>query len=450
MMTIHKILAAVVSCGISVALLLTVSLVGNAKTLPDRPAASATPAPIQLIMDTSGPPYDHVAAIEGTFFIPDPFLIVNLNTWINQGVDRNARINIFVTNLELAAGEVASDVKVNLLDHDSHAFELDALSVLPLAGLGFAQVTFRLPDTIATGSCNVTVRWQNQATNTGIISIRPPKPKFDLHPFRDTVYVPDNCPRTFVIKNTGPQGSTLDYFVSDPNGWTEITNRSGSLAAGQSANLILRIHPYLLGDLDLLPTQTFVVVDTPDASNYIRFPVGLNVKNISRVAEALIGTWRGTWSGTSQGRDNPPQPTPMTNVSGTWELSLQSVDTVNGTAAGTLTWKGTDAYWTYSVNSDGTVLSTPQPFVVDRTFPFNSNNTQFLNSGFGNCNQGHRFRLVISGPQPYGPTMFAVEMNADLFTAITTGNGFNANPYNSSNGDTAFSHGIVTGSKVVD
>ncbi|MCU1265228.1 MAG: hypothetical protein JWM21_1546 [Acidobacteria bacterium] len=411
-------------------------------------APNPSPSPIQLVLDTSGPPFDHAAAIEGTFGLPDPFVILNITSWVNQGLDRNARINIFVTNLELAPGEIAHDVTVNLLDSHNQNFEVAAEVVRLIPGTIFTQVIFRIPDNIATGKCTLTVRWHDQISNPGTVKIRPPKPKLDLRPLHDTIYVPDNCLRTFVIKNIGPEGSTLDYLVSDPNGSLEVQNRIGSLPAGNSATIGVRVHPELLGNLDLLPVETYVVVETPDASNYISIPVGFSIRNVSQIGQALLGTWSGTWSGVSQGRDFPGVVTPTTPVSGTWTLTLQTVDRANNTASGTLTWNGTDAYWTYGA-SDGT--ASPHPFTPNRTFAFSGTSTRLDDSGFGNCNNGHRFHLTINGNQivsdPYGP-WFSIEMNADSGAAITTGNGFNANPYNTTNGDRAFSHGIVTGSKV--
>jgi hypothetical protein len=434
-------------------LVLTLAFGASSSTFGHTPTAEPLPAPspIQLVLDTSGPPFDHAAAIEGTYGFPDPFQIINLTSWINQGLDRNARINIFVTNLELAPGETADAVTVNLIDSQQQSFEVDADVVRPIPGVIFTQVIFRLPNNIATGKCSLTVSWHDQTTNSGTIKIRPPKPKVDIRPLRDTLYVPDNCPRTFVITNTGPPGSTLDYRVVDSNGWIEVVNPLGSLPSGSNVTISTRIHPHLLGNLDLLPTETFVVLETPDASNYISIPIGFSVRNVNVIGQALLGDWSGTWSGTSQGRDNPGQTTPTTPVDGTWVLNLQSVDITNHTASGTLTWNGTDAYWTYAVNGDGTVTSTPHPFIPNRTFAFNSMNTRLDSSGFGNCANGHRFHLTITGPlpptDPYGP-WFSVELNIDSGAATTTGNAFNANPYNSSNGDVALSHGNVIGSKV--
>jgi hypothetical protein len=447
---LRRLLCLLVVAAIAGMLVLTLAFGASSSTSAHTPTAAPAPSPIQLIMDTSGPPFDHVAAIEGTFGVIDPFPIVNITSWINHGLDRNSRINIFVTDLELGPGEIASDVRVNLLDSQNQSFEVGAEAVRPIPGLNFTQVVFRLPDNVATGKCNLTVRWRGQVTNSGFVRIRPPKPTVEIRPIQHTIYVPDNCPRTFVIKNIGPEGSTLDYAVVDPNGWLERQNAVGSLAAGVSETISVRVYPHLLGDLDLLPTQTFIVVETPDATNYISFPVGFKIRNVSQIAEALLGTWSGTWSGTSQGRDNPGQTTPTTPVSGTWTLDLQAVDIANNIAAGTLTWNGTDAYWTYVVNANGTVTATPHPFTPNRTFVFNGLNARLDYTGFGNCNNGHRFHLIITGPMgpsdPYGP-WFSIELNVESGAATTTGNGFNANPYNAANGDLALSHGMVTGVK---
>jgi hypothetical protein len=69
------------------------------------------------------------------------------------------------------------------------------------------------------------------------------------------------------------------------------------------------------------------------------------------------------------------------------------------------------------------------------------------------CNQGHNFQLIINGgnlPFPndgYGPTII-IDMFVESGTVPAGPTSFNANPYNSQNGDVALSHGQLTGFKV--
>jgi hypothetical protein len=67
-------------------------------------AAFAQPL-IQLLLDQSGPALDQVAALDSLLFLRDPFPVVNSADVLNLGVDRNTRVVVFVTNLQLAQGE---------------------------------------------------------------------------------------------------------------------------------------------------------------------------------------------------------------------------------------------------------------------------------------------------------------------------------------------------------
>src|SRR5229473_5202551 len=52
------------------------------------PTPTPTPSPIQLILDTSGPALDQVAALDSMLFFRDPFPVVNGANLFNQGIDR--------------------------------------------------------------------------------------------------------------------------------------------------------------------------------------------------------------------------------------------------------------------------------------------------------------------------------------------------------------------------
>jgi hypothetical protein len=245
-------------------------------------------------------------------------------------------------------------------------------------------------------------------------------------------------------------GSTLNYLAVDSNDELEIQNTSGSLESGNSATVSVRVQPRWVGNPAFVTSHTYFTVLTPDALNFTQLPLGLAIKDNAEIALGLLGTWNGTWSGTSRGRDFPGVTTPTAPVSGTWILKIDSVDIVNHSASGTLTWKGTDAFWTYTVDGPP---ATSHPFTPDRTIPFGSGNTQLNNMTFMGCNQGHHFQLIINGgnlPFPhdgYGPTII-IDMFVDSGTVPGGPTSFNANPYNPQNGDVALSHGQLTGTKV--
>ena len=106
------------------------------------------------------------------FFLRDPFSIVNELAPTTQGTDRNTRIIVFVRNLQLAQGELPSAVLVNVIDANSQSFDVPAEAVRSVSNTDFVQVIFRLPGSVAVGTCAVTVKAHGQASNTGSIRIK--------------------------------------------------------------------------------------------------------------------------------------------------------------------------------------------------------------------------------------------------------------------------------------
>jgi hypothetical protein len=131
---------------------------------------SFTSAP-QLLLIESAPPETN-AAVVSILMVRDPFDVVNDIDWLNSGADRNTRLLVLVSNVQLAAGEQPSSVTVNVLDSASHSFDVAADDVRPMPNSTFAQVMFRIPDNIASGTCTVKVKAHNLATNSGTIRIR--------------------------------------------------------------------------------------------------------------------------------------------------------------------------------------------------------------------------------------------------------------------------------------
>ena len=135
-------------------------------------SSTSTPSSIRLLLDSSGPAMDQVAALDSLLFLRDPFPVVNLTNLLNSTTDRNTRLVIFVDNLQLLPGEASSSVIVNLVDSNNKTYEVAAADVRVVPGFSFTQVTFRLPDTLAPGTCTIKVKAHGQESNAGTIRIR--------------------------------------------------------------------------------------------------------------------------------------------------------------------------------------------------------------------------------------------------------------------------------------
>lgn len=136
------------------------------------PSPSPSASPIQLLLDTSGPSLDQAAALESLLFLRDPFPVVNGADLLNLGVDRNTRVIIFLTNLQLPQGETSSSVVVTLTDSNNQSYDIAAEDVRPVPNFDFSQVIFRLPDNLPAGTCTLTIKARGQISNAGTIRIR--------------------------------------------------------------------------------------------------------------------------------------------------------------------------------------------------------------------------------------------------------------------------------------
>ncbi|HEY5074184.1 MAG TPA: hypothetical protein VII34_05755, partial [Pyrinomonadaceae bacterium] len=129
-------------------------------------------SPPQLILDESGPDPNQAAALDSLLCLRDPFPIQSVAGWLNLGSDRNTRVIIFVANLRLNPGETSASVVVNLIG-SNQSYDVPAEDVRLAPNTEFAQVTFRLPNTLAPGACTVTVKAHSQISNSAIIRIGP-------------------------------------------------------------------------------------------------------------------------------------------------------------------------------------------------------------------------------------------------------------------------------------
>jgi hypothetical protein len=135
-------------------------------------ADAPAPTPIQLMLDTSGPAVDQVAALDSILLLRDPFPIASQADWLNLGSDRNTRVIIFVTNLQLAQGEPFTSVVVSLIDGNNQTYDIAAEDVRTVPGFNFTQVIFRLPNTLSSGTYTIKVSAHGQISNSGTIRIR--------------------------------------------------------------------------------------------------------------------------------------------------------------------------------------------------------------------------------------------------------------------------------------
>jgi hypothetical protein len=127
---------------------------------------------ILLALEQAGPP-QQAAAFESLLFTRDPFRVKSAAEWFNLPPGQNTIVMIFAQNLRLNQGEMASSIIVNLIDGNGQIFNVPATDVRPVQNADLTQVLFRLPDNLAPGTCNVTIKAHEQTSNTGTIRITP-------------------------------------------------------------------------------------------------------------------------------------------------------------------------------------------------------------------------------------------------------------------------------------
>ena len=126
-----------------------------------------------LVLEESGPVAGQAAAFESLLLTRDPFKVESIAGWYNLPPGQNTIVMIFAQNLRLNQGETASDVVVNLVDGNNQNFDVPAADVRAVPNTDFMQVLFRLPDTLAAGTCKVTIKAHGQTSNMGTIRIIP-------------------------------------------------------------------------------------------------------------------------------------------------------------------------------------------------------------------------------------------------------------------------------------
>lgn len=127
---------------------------------------------LRLSLQQSAPNPQQAVAFDSLLLVRDPFH-VRIPNWVNFSPDPNTRLMIFAAGLQLNAGEPASAVVVNLIDSSNQSFDVPAEDVRAIATSGFTQVVFRLPDGLAPGVCQVSMKAHSQTSNIGNIMIAP-------------------------------------------------------------------------------------------------------------------------------------------------------------------------------------------------------------------------------------------------------------------------------------
>jgi peptidyl-Asp metalloendopeptidase len=128
--------------------------------------------PLRLLLEQVGPVSNLAAAVDSIMLLRDPFPVLNGTNALNPTSDKNTRVLIFLDNFQLAQGETAASVVVNLIGSDNQSFDVAAEDVRFLPTSSISQVAFRLPNNLAIGECTLTVKARGQASNAGIIRIR--------------------------------------------------------------------------------------------------------------------------------------------------------------------------------------------------------------------------------------------------------------------------------------
>ncbi|HEU4713142.1 MAG TPA: FG-GAP-like repeat-containing protein [Pyrinomonadaceae bacterium] len=130
--------------------------------------------PLFLMLEESALDPTQVTAVDSLWFTRDPFPVISTIDLFGQGLDKNTRVLVFVTNLQLAPNDPASTVKITLVDSAGQTHENGAEDVRVVPSFNFMQIKFRLPDNLAAGACSIKIKAHDQESNTGTIRIKNP------------------------------------------------------------------------------------------------------------------------------------------------------------------------------------------------------------------------------------------------------------------------------------
>ena len=211
-----------------------------------------------------------------------------------------------------------------------------------------------------------------------------------------SILLPNNCGVSFAVCNIGPKGTVLDYSIVESQGYLVCTPSAGTVVAGQASTISVSMDPRLINNNAW--TQLVLEVYTPTASNYTKSLAAIRIENMDdyvskKLCDSLCGTWSGSWSGTS----SASYAGPSASVAGTWSLNLEGFDIIGASGGpvhdskvyGTLSWEGTDAYWSGLSN-----ILHQNP--VNKTIILNSSNTELYIADMScNLTWSGEFYIVI-------------------------------------------------------
>src|SRR6185503_18941796 len=107
-------------------------------------------APLLLLEDL-GPSPTQVAALDALTLLRDPFPVISTVDLYNSGTDKNTRVLVFVTNVQLPQNGIV----VILVGTNGQTYEITPENVQAVPLFDFVQIKFRLPDTLVPGVCNI-------------------------------------------------------------------------------------------------------------------------------------------------------------------------------------------------------------------------------------------------------------------------------------------------------
>jgi uncharacterized repeat protein (TIGR01451 family) len=129
--------------------------------------------PPQLVLEESGPAPNQAVALDSFILLRDPFPVQSIEPWFNLEPDKNTRVIIFSPDLRLNPGELPSSVVINLIDANNQSFDIPAEDVRLVSNADLAQITFRLPDSLASGTCTVRIKAHTLISSPGTFRIIP-------------------------------------------------------------------------------------------------------------------------------------------------------------------------------------------------------------------------------------------------------------------------------------
>ena len=133
----------------------------------------STPVQHSLTTEQNGLLSNQLAALDSMTLQRDPFPVINPANLLKNPADPNTRVMIFVLSLQLGSNETAANITVRLTDANGVVYDVAAEHVNFTSNMTFSQLTFRLPNDLAPGTCQVQVIVHQLVSNVGVIRIKP-------------------------------------------------------------------------------------------------------------------------------------------------------------------------------------------------------------------------------------------------------------------------------------